>query len=184
MIFKIRDFSRSSQLVREATAAALCVNCGIGSAWWASKEELAALNQRMRWWWDKKVRDCIDTLMQYVDATYHRDIQSFHEQLSTLKWLFIRQQYQRGLQIMLDSFFKPKPASTVTQPIILASPPLAQSPSTAPPLSSQLSTSPALEATSSATEYLPGFFIKNDTHSMSPMHDHVRRNYSQLHMVW
>ena len=40
-----------------------------------------------------KVRDCIDTLIQFADATNDRDIQGFYEHLCTLRELIIRQQY-------------------------------------------------------------------------------------------
>ena len=56
-----------------------------------------------------QVRDCIDTLIQYVDATNDRDIQCFYEH-RTLRELITRQQYQHGKQLKLDPFFKPKPA--------------------------------------------------------------------------
>ena len=55
--------------------------------------------------------------LQYDDATNDRDIQGSHEHLRSLRLLITRQQYQRGMQLMSDSFFKPKPASTVSQPI-------------------------------------------------------------------
>ena len=99
-----------------------------------------------------QVRDCIDTLIQNGDETNDRDIQGFYEHLRTLRELIIRQRYQRGKQLKLDSFFKSKPASTVSQPIRLDSPPLA------PSLSPKPSTNSAQEATSSASEDLPGFF--------------------------
>ena len=60
------------------------------------------------------VADCNDTPTLYVDATNDRDIQSSYEHLRTLGELIIRQQQQRGKQLQLDSFFKPKLASTVS----------------------------------------------------------------------
>ena len=102
-------------------------------------------------------RYSIVTLIQHVDATNDRDIQGFCEHLHTLRELIIRQQYQRGKQLKLDSFFKPKPASTVSQPTSPDSPPLAPSPSPSPLLSPQPSTSTAQEATSSASGDFPGF---------------------------
>ena len=66
-----------------------------------------------------QVRDYIDTLIQYVDGTNDLDIQGFYEHLRTIRELIIRQQYQRGRQLMLDSFFKLKPASPVSQPSAL-----------------------------------------------------------------
>ena len=83
-------------------------------------EDKLVVRQKM-----SQVRDCIDTLVQYVDATNDRDIKGSYEHLCTLRDLIIRQQYQGGKQLKLDSFFKPKPASTVSHPISSDSPPLA-----------------------------------------------------------
>ena len=70
-----------------------------------SEDELA-VRQKI-----SQVRDCIHTLTQYVDAT--NDVQGSHEHIRTLRDLIIQKQYQRGKQLKLDPFFKPKPASTV-----------------------------------------------------------------------
>ena len=73
-------------------------NCRIGSG--SDSEDKVVVRQKM-----SQVPDCINTLIQYVDVTNYRDIQGFYEHLHTLRELIIRQQYQRGKQLKLDSFF-------------------------------------------------------------------------------
>ena len=51
-----------------------------------SGDEVVVMIQKM-----SQVRDCTDTLIQYVDATNDRDIQCLHEHLGTLRELIIRQ---------------------------------------------------------------------------------------------
>ena len=59
-------------------------------------EDEVVVRQRM-----SQVRDSIDTLIQYVDATNYRDIQGFYEHIRTLRELVIRQQYQHSNQYLL-----------------------------------------------------------------------------------
>ena len=126
-----------------------------------------------------QVRDSIDTLIQYVDETNDRDIQGFYEHLHTLREPIIRQQHQSGEQLKLDSFFKPKPASTVSQPI---SPTLHHSlhhHHCHPNHSSALFNKPAavLQRTSLAS------LTQSNAHSVSPLYGHGRSYYSPLHKV-
>ena len=104
------------------------------------------------------MRDCNDTLIQYVDGTNDRDIQCSYEHLRTLRELIIRRQYQRCKQLKLDSFFNRRPALTAFQTTRSDSQPLSPSASSTPPLSPYLRTSTCHETTSCASEDFLGFF--------------------------
>ena len=71
-----------------------------------------------------QVHDSIDLLLKYVDVTASWEIQG-HYHLSHRE-LIIRDQYQNGKQLKLDSFFKPTPVAHESNP---------DSPPTPPPLS-------------------------------------------------
>ena len=98
-----------------------------------------------------EVRDSIDNLLKYVDVTYNREIQGYYHHLRTLQELIIREQYQSGKQLKLNSFFRP--VANKSDP---------DSPPTPPPLSPTTDgaapqpVSP-LPSTSTASEEFIGF---------------------------
>lgn len=92
-----------------------------------------------------KVREWIDNLISFVDATENRGIQMHYEHLRILREEIIREQYRGGKQLKIDRFFKPVTAPTSSAP-----------PASSPPASPSSSDAATFEGFETADLPQPG----------------------------
>lgn len=79
------------------------------------------MRRRGKWWQNKVLegRQSLDTFRAHIDDTDNHEIQGYCEHLCSLRKLVIHEQYNKGKQFKLDTFFKCRTTPTVARLMIL-----------------------------------------------------------------